>query len=86
LEPGGFLTFGKGGLKLGRYWELSFEPDESKTVEEWADEISDAMDASIRDICDEGEQPDSFLSGGVDSSYILAKSSAKTGFCAVFSP
>ena len=71
----------KGGLELGRYWELSFEPDESKTLEEWADEISDVMDASLRDICDEDETPDSFLSGGVDSSYILAKSRAKCGFC-----
>ncbi|WP_283170745.1 asparagine synthetase B family protein [Curtanaerobium respiraculi] len=81
LEPGGFLKFGKGGLQLGRYWELSFEPDETKTLDDWADEISDAMDASMASICDEGEEPDSFLSGGVDSSYMLAKSRAKTGYC-----
>ena len=84
LEPGGFLRFGANGLKLGRYWELTFEPDESKTLEQWADEIDAAMDASMRDIMDEGEQPDSFLSGGVDSSYILAKSNAKTGYCVAY--
>ena len=84
LEPGGFLRFGKGGLELGRYWELTFEPDESKTLEEWADEISDAMDASLQSICDEDERPDSFLSGGVDSSYILAKSRAENGFCCAY--
>ena len=84
LEPGGYLRFGKAGLSLGRYWELTFEPDESKTVEQWADEIEQAMDASIRDICDADEQPDSFLSGGVDSSYILAKSRAKCGYCAAY--
>ena len=84
LEPGGFLKFGERGLELGRYWELTFEPDESKTLEQWADEISDVMDASLRDVCDEDEQPDSFLSGGVDSSYILAKSRAKTGFCVAY--
>ena len=84
LEPGGFLHFGEKGLQLGRYWELTFEPDESKTLDQWADEISDAMDASLRDLCDEGESPDSFLSGGVDSSYILAKSRAKTGFCVAY--
>ena len=27
LEPGGYLRFGAGGLELGRYWELAFEPD-----------------------------------------------------------
>ncbi len=81
LEPGGFFTFGSEGFKLGRYWELSFDPDESKTLEDWADEISNAMDASLHSVCDEGEAPDSFLSGGVDSSYILAKSNAKCGYC-----
>lgn len=84
LEPGGYLRFGPSGLQLGRYWELTFDPDESKTLEQWADEIDMAMDASFRDIMDEGEQPDSFLSGGVDSSYILAKSNAKTGYCAAY--
>lgn len=84
LEPGGFLRFGADGLQLGRYWELTFEPDDEKTLEEWADELSDAMDASLRDICDEGETPDSFLSGGVDSSYILAKSKAKCGYCVAY--
>ena len=84
LEPGGYLTFDAEGLKLGTYWELSFEPDESKSLEEWADEITNAMEASLHDILDEGETPDSFLSGGVDSSYILAKSTAKKGICAAY--
>ncbi|MBO4365719.1 MAG: hypothetical protein J5804_05445, partial [Eggerthellaceae bacterium] len=84
LEPGGWLRFGESGLQLGRYWELSFEPDESKTLEQWADEIDAAMDASLACICDEDETPDSFLSGGVDSSYILAKSRAKCGYCVAY--
>ena len=84
LEPGGYLTFDAKGLRLGRYWELTFEPDETKTLDQWADEIESAMEASLRCICDEGETPDSFLSGGVDSSYILAKSAAKTGFCVAY--
>ena len=84
LEPGGYLTFGPKGLKLGRYWELAFDPDESKTVDDWADEITAAMEASLNDILDEGETPDSFLSGGVDSSYILAKSTAKKGYCVAY--
>ena len=84
LEPGGYLRFGADGLQLGQYWELTFEPDESKSVEQWADEIDAAMDASLHDIMDEGEQPDSFLSGGVDSSYIMAKSQAKTGYCVAY--
>ncbi len=84
LEPGGTLRFGKKGLTLGRFWELGFEPDESKTLDDWADEIEQAMKASMRDIVDEDEQPDSFLSGGVDSSYMLAMSRARTGYCASY--
>ena len=84
LEPGGYLTFDANELTLGRYWELTFEPDESKSLDDWADELESAMEASLRDICDDGEEPDSFLSGGVDSSYILAKSKAKTGYCVAY--
>ncbi len=84
LEPGGFLTFGAEGLKLGRWWELEFHPDETKTLDDWADELTEAMEASLHDICAEDEQPDSFLSGGVDSSYILAKSRARTGYCVAY--
>lgn len=81
LEPGGYLAFDANGLQLGRYWELTFEPDETKLLDDWADDISNAMDAAMRDIVDDDERPDSFLSGGVDSSYLLAKSRARTGYC-----
>ena len=81
IEPGGYLTFDASGLRLGRYWEPVFEPDESKSLDDWADEIEQAMEDSLSCICDEGETPDSFLSSGVDSSYILAKSRARTGYC-----
>lgn len=84
LEPGGWLSFGAGGLERGHYWELAFCPDESKTLVDWASEIEAAMEASIADLLDEGEVADSFLSGGVDSSYIVAKSPARTGICVAY--
>ncbi len=85
LEPGGYLTYSaEEGLQLGTYWELAFEPDDSKTLDQWADAVDEAMEASLRDICDPDQACDSFLSGGVDSSFILAKSRARTGFCAAY--
>ena len=85
LEPGGYATFNKrDGLTLGKYWELNFEPDESKSLDEWADEIENAFKESLECVCDEQDTPDTFLSGGVDSSYILAASRAKTGYCASY--
>ncbi|MBR3690119.1 MAG: hypothetical protein IKL97_03355, partial [Eggerthellaceae bacterium] len=83
-EPGGFLRFGANGLEFGRYWELTYEPDNSKSLDQWADEITGALEAGLASVCDENETPDSFLSGGVDSSFILAKSRAKTGFCVAY--
>ena len=81
LEPGGWLTFGKEGLAIGQWWVLALEPDESKTLEEWADEIERTMEQSLACLMDEGEVPDSFLSSGVDSSFITAKSHARKAFC-----
>ena len=85
LEPGGYLTFdAQNGLKLGKYWELTFEPDDSKNLEQWADDLEAAMEASLSCVVDPDQTPDSFLSGGVDSSYILAKSRARCGVCAAY--
>lgn len=84
VAPGGYFRFREGRLELGQWWTLAFSPDESKTLDEWAEEISNAMDASMQDICDADENPDSFLSGGVDSSYMLAKSRARCGYCAAY--
>ena len=82
LEPGGWLTYDAAtGLQLGRFWELTFEPDESKTLDDWASAIEAAMEASLGDICEPDDATDSFLSSGVDSSYILAKSRARNGYC-----
>lgn len=84
VEPGGYLLKKNSSFELGRYWELSYDPDKTKTVDEWADEIERAMEDSLRDICDEGERCNSFLSGGVDSSYIVAKSKAECAYCVTY--
>ncbi|MBQ9067699.1 MAG: hypothetical protein IJ131_01375 [Eggerthellaceae bacterium] len=84
LEPGGWLRYGASGLLLGRYWELTFEPDDQMTEEQWADQIDAALEASLADLCDEGEEYDSFLSGGVDSSYLMAKSRSRRGYCVAY--
>ena len=84
LAPGGYLLHDATGVRMGTYWELSFEPDETKTLDQWADDIYEAMGKSFEDIIDPDQSPDSFLSGGVDSSFILARSNAKTGYCAAY--
>lgn len=77
LMPGHWLMFQNGELKLHRYWKPEFHPDETKTLDEWADEIHTALQQMMREVKTADETAESFLSGGVDSSYVLAMSDAK---------
>ena len=76
LLPGSYMIWKKGKLKIERYFEPTFIPDESKSLEEWADEIHSTVKDIFKEIKTEDEYVMSFLSGGVDSSYVLAMSDA----------
>ena len=78
LLPGRYLIWKSGELTVERYWKPEFHPDESKTLEEWADEIHSTIRQIMPEVKTEDETAESFLSGGVDSSYVLAMSDAKT--------
>lgn len=77
LMPGHWLEFKDGKLTIERYWTPTFKPDCSKTVDEWADEIHATIQKIFPEVKEEGETAESFLSGGVDSSYVLAMSDVK---------
>lgn len=76
LLPGRFLEFKDGQVKVTRYWKPDFNPDESKSLEEWADEIHSTFKDIMPEVKEDSETVESFLSGGVDSSYMLAMSDA----------
>lgn len=77
LMPGHWLSFRDRNLEIHRYWMPTFSPDDSKTVDEWADEIHSNLKKIFTEIKTDDETAESFLSGGVDSSYVLAMSDAK---------
>ena len=77
LMPGHWLSFRDGKLELHRYWRPEFKPDNTKSLEDWADEIHSTLTHIMTEVKEEGEVAESFLSGGVDSSYVLAMSDAK---------
>lgn len=77
LMPGHWLEFENGKLTVERYWTPTFRTDNSKTLDEWADEIHSTIQGVFPEVKEEGETAESFLSGGVDSSYVLAMSDVK---------
>ena len=66
-----------GKVEIHRYWTPKFQPDESKSLEDWADEIHSTLKFIMPEVKTEDETVESFLSSGVDSSYVLAMSDAK---------
>ena len=77
LMPGRYLIWQDGKLKIERYWMPEFHPDESKSLEDWADEIHSTLQEIMPEVKSDDETVESFLSGGVDSSYVLAMSDVK---------
>ena len=74
LLPGRYLVWQNGKINIERYWKPQFQPDDSKTLEEWADEIHNTLKEILPEVKTKDEYAESFLSGGVDSSYVLAMS------------
>ncbi len=78
LMPGCYLINQNGKTTVTRYWKPEFNADKSKTLEDWADEIHTTIKNIMPEVKTDEEYAESFLSGGVDSSYVLAMSDIKT--------
>lgn len=72
LMPSFCLTYHDGKLDIKRYWEPTFDMDESKDLDCWVDEIDNAMLDSVEHHKISDVEVGSFLSSGVDSSYVAA--------------
>ena len=72
LMPSHCLTFHKGELKVKRYWEPTFEADNNVSLDTLIQEIDDAMHDSVEHHKISDVEVGSFLSSGVDSSYVAA--------------
>ncbi len=76
LLPGRYLVWQNGKIEITRYWKAEFQAEEGKSLEEWADELHERLKKIMPETEAEDEEIASFLSGGVDSSYVLAMSEA----------
>lgn len=77
LMPGHYLVWKNQELTITRYWTPEFHPDNSKSLEEWAGEIHTTVQNIMPEVLAKDETAEAFLSGGVDSSYVVAVSDVK---------
>ncbi|HEY2962920.1 MAG TPA: asparagine synthase (glutamine-hydrolyzing) [Pyrinomonadaceae bacterium] len=72
LPPGHFLTFAAGRVRTEQYWDFNFEPAESRKPEDYLDELRALLDESVRLRLISDVPLGAFLSGGIDSSTVVA--------------
>ncbi len=84
LRPGHYLKYKDGSLEIKKYYELKFEEDNTKTLEEWEKGIREHLDDSIKAHKISDVEVGSFLSSGVDSSLIATLSNVDKTFTVGF--
>lgn len=72
LPPAHCFTYKDGKMNIKRYWEIKFDADEKPDLDEWVNRISDTFHDSVKAHKIADVEVGSFLSSGVDSSYVAA--------------
>jgi len=72
LPPGHTLTYSQGRVTLEEYWDFNFVPDTSRTEESYAEELRPLLEDAVRARLVADVPLGAFLSGGIDSSTVVA--------------
>lgn len=72
LLPAHYFRYKDGKMEIKRYWDVNFRPDEEPDLDTWVERISDTFHDSVRAHKIADVEVGSFLSSGVDSSYVAA--------------
>jgi len=78
LLPGHVLTRQKGRTRIRRYWDIAFEPDRTKSEDYFINRFMELFKESIRIHLISDVPLGAFLSGGIDSSAVVAMMSMVT--------
>ena len=72
LQPAHYFKLKDGKLSIKRYWDVHFNADGKPSLDEWTNMISDTFHNSVEAHKIADVEVGSFLSSGVDSSYVAA--------------
>lgn len=84
LLPAHYFILKDGKLTVKPYWDVYFNEEKGSTVEEWSDRISEVFHDSVKAHKIADVEVGSFLSSGVDSSYVAAVADVDNTFTVGF--
>ncbi len=84
LQPAHYLRFTNGEVTETRYWEATFTPDETLTLDEAVDEIDRVFTDSVEAHRISDVEVGCFLSGGVDSCFVASYFGGQKAFTVGF--
>ena len=84
LPPAHYFLYQAGRMSLTRYWIPEFHAEEDKSLDYWVDEIEKVFDNSVQAHKISDVEVGSFLSSGVDSSYVACSANVDKTFTVGF--
>lgn len=84
LPPAHYFLWQNGEMSITRYWLPEFHAEEDKTLDYWVDEIEKVFDNSVEAHKVSDVEVGSFLSSGVDSSYVACSAHVDKTFTVGF--
>lgn len=84
LPPAHFFRYKDGEMTVKRYWDVHFDEDNAPDMEQWVDRISETFKDSVAAHKIADVEVGSFLSSGVDSSYVASVANVDKTFTVGF--
>ncbi|MCD7726909.1 MAG: asparagine synthase (glutamine-hydrolyzing) [Ruminococcus sp.] len=84
LPAAHYFIYKNGKLVVKRYWDVHFAANDEPSLKEWVDKISDTFENSVEAHKIADVEVGSFLSSGVDSSYVAAVANVDKTFTVGF--
>lgn len=84
LLPGHYFKYKDGNLDIKRYWKMEFNPNDDEDLDYWVEKIKEQMKESVEAHKVSDVEVGSFLSSGIDSSYIVTLANVDKTFTVGF--